>query len=319
MASTFEALTEMKAAVNAAAATGEPVSLPTEPELAASAAPEAEVAATQPVLPASTSAPAVADVAVAAIEPQTEIALPKPQALAIAQTGSAPTKRTVKVIPVGPDGVTESAAVTAAAIAVAPADAETTEPTEVLAFANPAVTPTARRALEVNDTLVNVRSGPSTDAEKLWVLERGDEVQALAVAGDWVQVEISEDKSGWMLRDFLTEADLTGLPEQEVPAVTETEVAVAEPELVAEPAIVETEQLVAEAVTDTATELTGDVRTVLGAGVNVRSSPSSGAEKLFALPGGRKVSVSETQRGWLKITDDSGRTGWLYEDYVSGG
>jgi SH3-like domain-containing protein len=57
---------------------------------------------------------------------------------------------------------------------------------------------------------------------------------------------------------------------------------------------------------------------VRGAGVNVRASPSSSAEKLFALPGGRKVSVGETERGWLKITDENGRTGWLYEDYVSG-
>ena len=320
MASTFEALTEMKAAVNAAAATGEPVKLPTEPELAASAAPATEVAAVEPVPAAAPAETAVPDVAVAAVEPQTQIELPKPQALAISQPGTAPTKRTVKVIPVGPEGVAESAAATAAAIAVTPADTAAIEPPEVLAFAGAAATPTARRPLEVNDNLVNVRSGPSTDAEKLWVLERGDEVQALAVAGDWVEVEVSEDKTGWMLREFLTEADLTGLPEQEVPAVAETDVAsIAEPEAVAEPEVAETEQLVAEAVTGTATDLSGDVRTVLGAGVNVRSSPSSGAEKLFALPGGRKVSVSETQRGWLKVTDDQGRSGWLYKDYVSGG
>lgn len=317
MASTFEALTQMKAAVNAAAATGEPVALPTEHELATSA-PAAEVAAAQePAFPGAAE-PAPADVAVAAVEPQAEIALPKPQALAIAQTGTAPTKRTVKVIPVGPEGVTESAAATAAAIAVAPAT-PAEEPPEVLAFADPSATPTPRRPLEVNDNLVNVRSGPSTDAEKLWVLKRGNEVQALAVSGDWVQVEVSEGKVGWMLREFLTEADLAGLPEEEPSAPAETDVAaVAEPEPAPEPEV-ETEQLVAEAVTETATELTGDVRTVLGAGVNVRSSPSSGAEKLFALPGGRKVSVSETQRGWLKITDDKGRSGWLYESYVSGG
>jgi uncharacterized protein YgiM (DUF1202 family) len=306
--------------------------LPKEHELAASA-PAAEIAAAaEPDAPAPIAvAASVPDVAVAEVAPAIE--LPKPQALAIAQPGSAPTKRTVKIIPVGPDGVTESAAATAAAVAVAPAtaapiDTAAVEPADILAFANPATgTP---RALEVNDNLVNVRSGPSTESDKLWVLKRGDEVQALAVSGDWVEVEISEGKVGWMLSQFLTDADLTGLPEREAPAAAEPVVAEAEVAPAAEPEALETEvvaeaisatapdQLVAEATSDTATDLSGDVRTVRGAGVNVRSSPSSSAAKLFALPGGRKVSVSETQRGWLKVTDDQGRTGWLYEDYVSG-
>jgi len=62
-----------------------------------------------------------------------------------------------------------------------------------------------------------------------------------------------------------------------------------------------------------------DTRTVRGAGVNVRSGPGGSRGKLFALPGGEEVTVTDTERGWLKITDDRGRTGWVYKDYVSGG
>ena len=196
-----------------------------------------------------------------------------------------------------------------------PSDVAAAQPrVDAFAFATTADgVPATARTMTVNDNLVNVRTGPSTEAERLLVLKRGDEVQALAVAGDWVEVEVSEGRTGWMLGEFLTEGDLTGLPEREVPVETAA-APVAEEPVATEP---ETE-LVAEVETTEATSLSGDVRTVRGAGVNVRSSPSSSAEKLFALPGGEQVSVTETQRGWLKVTDDRGRSGWLYEDYVSG-
>lgn len=61
----------------------------------------------------------------------------------------------------------------------------------------------------------------------------------------------------------------------------------------------------------------GDVRTVVGAGVNVRSGPGKSNGRAFGLAGGEKVTVSENQRGWLKITDDQGRTGWVYKDYLN--
>jgi uncharacterized protein YgiM (DUF1202 family) len=301
MASTFESLSAMKAAVNAAAVTGGPVQLPGTDLAKETTALAADVAAADPV---------------------PEVVAPKPVAVAMAAPAAAPTKRTVKIIPITTSVMTSSAAATAAAIAAAPPG--TTNPQQVaaiepkaivdaLAFADPSAgVPRASRTMKVNDNLVNVRSGPSTESERLLVLKRGDEVRALAVAGDWVEVEVSEGRTGWMLSKFLTDADLTGLPEREAPVET-----AAAP--VAEPAITEPEpELVAEVESSEPTTLSGDVRTVLGAGVNVRSSPSSSAEKLFALPGGRKVSVSETQRGWLKVTDENGRSGWLYENYVSG-
>lgn len=61
----------------------------------------------------------------------------------------------------------------------------------------------------------------------------------------------------------------------------------------------------------------GDTRTIAGAGVNVRSGPGKSNGKLFGLAGGVKVTVGENQRGWLKITDDQGRTGWVYKDYLN--
>ena len=242
--------------------------------------------------------------------------LPEPEPL------GAPTKRTVKLIPISPTGTPVTSA---ASVAIDAADdpyqravaqqvaAVVPDPSiEAMAFATPTATAAAgtpARVLEVDDNLVNVRSAPSTDAEKLWVLKRGDEVQALAVAGDWVQVQISEDKVGWMLGEFLGEANLDGLPQEEVASVVSTTpVAPA-----AEPVVVD--DTVAEAAP---TQTGGDVRRVTGGGVNVRASASSQAEKIFTLGPGEEVTVTDTNRGWLLVTDDQGRTGWLYEDFVTG-
>ena len=40
---------------------------------------------------------------------------------------------------------------------------------------------------------------------------------------------------------------------------------------------------------------------------------------LFALNGGERVTVLDSSRGWLKIKDDQGRTGWIFSDGVKRG
>jgi len=61
----------------------------------------------------------------------------------------------------------------------------------------------------------------------------------------------------------------------------------------------------------------GKFKIVAGSGANVRSSPSKGGSKvLFALAPGEKVKVGDNQRGWIRVTDDQGRTGWVYKDYL---
>jgi uncharacterized protein YgiM (DUF1202 family) len=40
---------------------------------------------------------------------------------------------------------------------------------------------------------------------------------------------------------------------------------------------------------------------------------------LFALSGGETVKIVENKRGWLHVTDDQGRSGWIYSDFVKRG
>lgn len=61
----------------------------------------------------------------------------------------------------------------------------------------------------------------------------------------------------------------------------------------------------------------GDTATVLGAGANVRSKPQKGgSDVLFALRGGAEVTIVETSKGWMRVVDDRGRSGWVYGDYL---
>lgn len=68
---------------------------------------------------------------------------------------------------------------------------------------------------------------------------------------------------------------------------------------------------------NTSPSLTG---VVAGKGANVRSGPAKAAGNvLFALKGGEQVEILERSKGWLKIRDDRGRTGWIYGEYLSQG
>jgi hypothetical protein len=58
---------------------------------------------------------------------------------------------------------------------------------------------------------------------------------------------------------------------------------------------------------------------VVGSGANVRAGPSRSRDRLFALAPGQEVKVTDSQRGWRKITDSRGRSGWIYSDYLAGG
>jgi hypothetical protein len=52
-------------------------------------------------------------------------------------------------------------------------------------------------------------------------------------------------------------------------------------------------------------------------GANVRTLPKTGGSQvLFALAAGEEVTVTETQKGWLKVVDSRGRSGWIWSALV---
>lgn len=64
----------------------------------------------------------------------------------------------------------------------------------------------------------------------------------------------------------------------------------------------------------------GDSAVVTGKGANVRSAPNKGkGGVLFALEGGAEVTVVQMNRGWAKVVDKQGRSGWVYGEYLDRG
>ena len=142
--------------------------------------------------------------------------------------------------------------------------------------------------VRVGDSSINVRSGPSPASKKLFALATGAEVDVTGKSGDWVAITDGENREGWVDASLLQSVQLGALPViKAVPA--------AEPE---------------------APNKTTNVRKVAGSGVTVRSGPGKSNKQLFNLSGGTQVTVLDDSKGWLKIKDTQGRTGWAYKSYI---
>ncbi len=51
---------------------------------------------------------------------------------------------------------------------------------------------------------------------------------------------------------------------------------------------------------------------VVASGANVRSGPKKNFPQVFTLRQGSWVNIGENVRGWVKVTDETGREGWVY-------
>jgi hypothetical protein len=55
---------------------------------------------------------------------------------------------------------------------------------------------------------------------------------------------------------------------------------------------------------------------VKGSGANVHTGPAKASKVLFALNPGVTVILNDEERGWMKVTDEDGRTGWVWEELL---
>ena len=68
-----------------------------------------------------------------------------------------------------------------------------------LAFA---AAPALAEMVSIKGSVVNMRSGPGTNTEVLWELERGYPLQVLQRKGSWLKVRDFENDTGWVARAF---------------------------------------------------------------------------------------------------------------------
>ena len=140
-------------------------------------------------------------------------------------------------------------------------------------------------AVRVGDSSINVRSGPSQTNKRLFALAAGAEVDVEGKADGWVSITDARGREGWVDATLLENLDLAAVPVVDDPPA-------------AEPEAPKNEKVVA------------------GSGVTVRAGPGKSNKQLFNLSGGSKVSVLDDSKGWLKIKDAKGRTGWAYKTYI---
>jgi uncharacterized protein YgiM (DUF1202 family) len=55
---------------------------------------------------------------------------------------------------------------------------------------------------------------------------------------------------------------------------------------------------------------------VVASGANVRSGPKKSYPQVFTLREGSWVNISDSVRGWVKVTDATGRAGWVYGELL---
>lgn len=58
---------------------------------------------------------------------------------------------------------------------------------------------------------------------------------------------------------------------------------------------------------------------VVASGANVRSGPKKSFPQVFTLRQGTWVNVSDNVRGWVKVTDETGREGWVFGSLLEAG
>ena len=149
------------------------------------------------------------------------------------------------------------------------------------------------------DVELSTASGELT-ARKVRTVEIGPDGMPVITEGE-APVQVAEAPAAEPEPE--PEAAPVEVAEAEVPAISSEE-----------PVAVEEEQPAAVAYAP----VRGSAATVGRQGANVRSLPQTrGSDVLFTLASGAEVTIVETQKGWHKVVDASGRSGWIWDDLLN--
>ncbi len=146
-------------------------------------------------------------------------------------------------------------------------------------------------ALRIEAYNVNVRAGPSLDAEAVLQLDRGHRVVEVGRDGAWVGVELP-DRGGW--HGWIHGALVAP--------------AAAEPEPAAD-----RHRPPAEARGDDRREV---VEVQVGS-ANIRTGPAMDSPVVAWMHGGRRLPVLERSNGWVRVGLAGGQVGWIHGTLVA--
>lgn len=180
---------------------------------------------------------------------------------------------------------------------------------QAAALASPSV-PANQDALasgRVGSSAVNLRAGPSSSAAKISVVQAGEPVQVGNTQGGWVQVTLSDGRSGWIYSSYLANGaagaatggkDLAAPPPQRT-AVASTRAAAPAP---AEPK--------PRAILRGGSELE-DRTALIAEELPAYSRPSDGADSIFTLEAGQRVRIAQVRGDWVRVETPQGFSVWI--------
>lgn len=140
---------------------------------------------------------------------------------------------------------------------------------------------------------LNVRSGPSTTHSIIGRIPSGSTIvpEGRNAASDWVLMHTPDNSlRGWVAAAYLLGLNISTLPL----AAGEVETPVSAP-------------------------ATGDNQATTTVGLNMRSGPGMGYEKITTLPYGTSVTILQVSSGWSQVRTAAGATGWVASQYLRSG
>ena len=151
----------------------------------------------------------------------------------------------------------------------------------------------------VTGGVINVRSGPGTDFDKVTTLSTGKKVSLLGRSGDWYLVTF-DGMRGYIFHEYICEG--TSLPEaQAAPAAAQT--------------AAQSSATVLAVAASAELNMNGAPGVVTGGVINVRSGPSTSHDKITAVSTGKSVKLLGKVNGWYHVSFD-GITGYISGEYI---
>lgn len=139
----------------------------------------------------------------------------------------------------------------------------------------------------IGATAVNLRSGPSSAAQPITVLQPGEAVQVGESSGGWVKVTRADGSTGWVYSSFLASNASAAPPP--------TRVASAQP----------------RAVIHGGTGDLADRTARIASRLPAYARPNDGAQSVFMLQPGDQVYIAEVRGSWLRVETEDGMTAWI--------
>ncbi|MBT2697941.1 N-acetylmuramoyl-L-alanine amidase [Bacillus sp. ISL-40] len=138
----------------------------------------------------------------------------------------------------------------------------------------------ATGSITISTDLVNVRGGPGLSYPLVKIANRGEKYQIVKEQGDWIQIQLSFGKTGWLV-NWLVAKD-NDFQQESKPESTATK---------------------------------NNTGIVNGDTLNIRHEPSTSSPVIGKLTGGTSVTIYSKQNNWLEVGFSNVR-GWVRSEFI---